>query len=117
MSVKVTDNTVNFENTVTQKASVFLRMFTDEVVKLAQPATPKDTTRLSQDILKQVLALKGKIVWNKKYASVQERGSRRDGSHKIKNYSTPGTGPHFAKNAVNSTMANVGTIMKKAGLT
>lgn len=29
------------------------------------------------------------------YAAYQERGERHDGSHKVRRYSTPGTGKHF----------------------
>lgn len=33
------------------------------------------------------------------YAAYQERGMRADGSHKVRHYTTPGTGAHFLKNA------------------
>ena len=34
------------------------------------------------------------------YAQYQERGMRRDGSRVVRKYTTPGTGRHFVKNAV-----------------
>lgn len=33
------------------------------------------------------------------YAAYQERGMRADGSHKVRNYTTPGTGAHYLQNA------------------
>lgn len=36
---------------------------------------------------------------NVPYAGYQERGMRRDGSRKVRHYTTPGTGKHFLKNA------------------
>lgn len=116
MAVKVTDNTVQFEHKVTQKSSLFLREFAEQVVNVAQPNTPKDRGNLARDVVKQVLALKGKIKWDKVYASYQERGMRRDGTHRVRNYTTPGTGPHFAKNAINTVVKRESQIMRKVGL-
>lgn len=36
------------------------------------------------------------------YAAYQERGMRRDGSHKVRHYTTPGTGAHYLRNAGNA---------------
>lgn len=116
MSVKVTDNSVNFEQSVTQKGSIFLREFAEEVVNIASPKTPKLDNYLRKDVLKQVLGLKGKIIWQKAYAAVQERGGRKDGTRRIRNYTTPGTGPHYAQNAVNEALSRVSTIARRAGL-
>lgn len=33
------------------------------------------------------------------YAAFQERGSRADGSHRVRKYSTSGTGAHFLERA------------------
>lgn len=40
-----------------------------------------------------------RIEFNKEYAAYQERGMRRDGTHVVKNYSTPGTGKDYLKGA------------------
>ena len=61
------------------------------------------------DIVKQVLGLKGKIVWGKNYAIYQE-------SKQYRNYTTPGTGPHFAENSVKEVVRNSESIAKKVGL-
>lgn len=116
MSYKITDNTVTFELKATQKSNLFLREFAEQVVSTAQPLTPLKDNFLRKDVLKQVLALKGKIVWNKKYASYQERGMRADGSKKVRKYTTPGTGAHFARDSVKTVAAIEGQIMRKVGL-
>ena len=108
-NVKVTDNTNKVINDVKVKANVFLRLMADEIVKISKPKTPKDTNRLRSDILKQVLGLKGKIKWQKNYAGFQE-------TKQFKNYTTPGTGPHYAENAVHKAVKNTSTIARKAGL-
>ena len=33
------------------------------------------------------------------YAAYQERGMRKDGSHKVRHYTTPGTGAHYLEEA------------------
>lgn len=100
MSVKITDNTAQLINDTTQRASIFLRVACDSIVNESTPNTPKDKGNLSRDTLKSVIGLHATVEWRKVYASYQEAGQRKDGSHKVKNYTTPGTGPHFAENAV-----------------
>lgn len=116
MATKVTDHSVEFEQKITQKVNIFLRLFTEQTVETAFPKTPKRDNFLRKDVLKQVLGLNAKIIWDKAYAAVQERGSRKDGTHKIRNYTTPGTGPHFAENAIKDTLARTGEIARRAGL-
>lgn len=118
MSFTFTKRSAEVERTVTQKASIFLRLVADEIVNTAQPKTPASSKnpRLRNDVLKQVLGLHAIIKWDKVYAQYQESGQRADGSHKVKNYTTPGTGAHFAANAVQSVLKRTQAIAKKAGL-
>lgn len=47
------------------------------------------------------------------YAAYQERGMRADGSHKVRNYTTPGTGAHYLKNAGDTiTKRGIGEFIK-----
>lgn len=109
MSYKVTDNTRQVENKFSQKANIFLRITEDAIVSLAEPDTPKKTGRLRRDVLKQVLGLKGKIQWQKGYAAIQE-------TKRFRNYTTPGTGPHFAEGAIRGIVKQTASLAKKAGL-
>ena len=91
------------------RASIFLRGIADEVIKIAEPNTPSDTGRMKKDIIRQVTGLKAKIKWGKKYAIYQE-------TTQFKQYTTPGTGPHFAENAINQAIASTNIIAKRSGL-
>lgn len=125
MSVKITDNTPLIKSQMKQRSSIFLRLACDNVVDNARPNTPKSSGvnkngskaasgNLRNDVLKQVNGLHGTVEWRKVYASYQERGMRADGSRKVKNYTTPGTGPHFAEKAVKKTVENTNIIAKLA---
>lgn len=106
---KVTDNTNNIINSLTQKASVFLRLMSDEIIKISTPITPKKSGRLRMDVVKQVLGLKGKIIWGKKYGVYQEE-------NQFKNYTTPGTGPHFAQKGAEGGVEKTQSVAKRSGL-
>lgn len=107
--MEIRDNTDQITNNITQKSNIFLRLMADKIVNISTPKTPKKTGRLRMDINKQVLGLNGKIKWGKGYAKIQE-------VKQFKNYTTPGTGPHFAENAVNEGVKETSKIAKQAGL-
>lgn len=109
-SVRVTDNTNQVRNNVIQKASIFLRLAAEEVIRVSTPNTPKKTGRLRADVIRQVLGLSGKVKWGKNYAKFQE-------TKQFKNYTTAGTGPHYAENAVRDVVRKTSDISKRAGLT
>lgn len=106
-SVKVESNKEQVSLTLRQNGSVFLRLMTDEIVRISEPATPKRTGRLRKDILKQVLGLNGIISWEKEYAAKQEETQ-------FKHYTTAGTGPHYAENAVRSGINQTQEIAQRA---
>lgn len=108
MSVRVTDNTGAVRNETEQKASIFLRMVAEDIVN-DDKGTPKKEGGLRRDVLKQVLGLRGKVEWRKRYAARQE-------DTQFKNYTTPGTGPHFAENAVKKVVDKTGVLAKRSGL-
>lgn len=114
MSVRVTDNTPRIKIDTVRGANLALRFALDDIDRLAKPNTPKDKGNLRNDLLKQVSGLRGKIEWRKRYAAVQERGEIR--GRKIRNYTTAGTGPHFAENAVKTVTRNFEKYLRKAKL-
>lgn len=114
MSARYTSNIPQVTSENVQKLSVALRYMTDAVVEEAHPNTPKDKDRLRKDIVKQVLGLHGEIHWLKEYAGAQEAGTTR--GYPIKNYTTPGTGPHYAENAVKKVAKDSDVYLRKAGL-
>lgn len=109
MSAKVKDNTTQLLREIEINASVALRLMCDAVVVDSTPNTPQDKGNLRRDILKQVLGLSGKITWAKNYAVFQE-------SKQYRSYTTSGTGPHFAENAVKKVVKDQDVYFRKAGL-
>lgn len=47
------------------------------------------------------------IVYNQQYAGYQYYGQRKDGSHKVVNYSKPGTGPYWDKAMLSAESGNL----------
>lgn len=116
MSVKITNNSQTIIGNTHAGVSLFLRLMTDKIASNADANTPKLEGRLRQGILKQVFGLTAVISWVKVYAAVQERGMRADGSYRIQHYSTPGTGPHFAENAVKKAVQEAPAVMSASRL-
>lgn len=107
MSVKITDNTIKIKNATAKQANVFLRLVTEEIQKISEPKTPKKTGMLRKNVIKSVLGLKASIKWRQKYSAKQESIQ-----HKV--YTTPGTGPHYAENAVRRVVSETPKIVKRA---
>lgn len=111
MSVKIQDNTPKLKIDVQRGINLTLRYALDEVDKLAFPKTPKDRGELRKNIRKTVSASRGTIQWASNYAAFQERGYS---SGPIRRYTTPGTGAHFAENAVKAV--DIEAMARKAKL-
>ncbi len=109
MSVKVVNNVPLVINNFTVKANIFLRIAAEAVEKSAFPNTPKDTGDLRNSVVKSVLGLKGVIKWRQQHAIYQE-------TKQFSTYTTSGTGPHFAKNAIKDVSNRTSEIAKRAGL-
>jgi hypothetical protein len=101
MSVKVIDNTPKILAQVRINGSLAVNRALTDVLRESRPKTPKaDTNFLRNNTLKQVTGLRGVLKWLTVYAQYQERGSRADGTRRVKNYTTGGTGKSFAENAI-----------------
>lgn len=55
------------------------------------PVAEKGGQLQSSGLLKKIDTKKYMIRYNKEYAAYQHRGHRRDGTHVVRNYTTPGT--------------------------
>ncbi len=107
--VRITDNTPRLIGDIRQKASIFLRTAAEQIVTESTPNTPMDTSRLRNDVLKQANGLHAIVKWAKNYAKFQEE-------KQYEHYTTAGTGPHFALNAVKKIVGNTLTIARSVGL-
>lgn len=109
MSAKYTSNIPTIKAGVQQKVILALRLMLDAVDQQSTPKTPRRHGDLRNNKLKQVLGMHAVIQWRQRYAAAQE-----DKQHV--NYTTPGTGPHYAENAVKAVVRDAGTYFRKTGL-
>lgn len=97
MSVRVTDNTNLVEFLVTNRVASTNRLLLEEAHLKSLHRTPMKTGALRTMVRKAVDGTTGHIQWNAPYAIYQEE-------KQFTNYTTPGTGPHFAEESIQSAM-------------
>lgn len=107
MPVKIVSNVAQISTDNDIGLSMALRFMIEDVERISKPFTPKDTGDLRKRILKQVLGKTATITWGTEYAAYQE-------DNQYVNYTTPGTGPHFAENAVGQVVENAQYYFDKA---
>lgn len=125
MSVRIQDNTPRLLTNSQRVANLAVRFAADDVLKYARKKTPysgaiksrggKSLTgggHLRDDTVVKVNGGKARIRWGKSYAAIQEEGVTW--GKKIKNYTTPGTGPNYAENAIKKVDENRSYYIKKA---
>ena len=77
--------------------------------------TPKDKGSLrARTRHEMVSSSRYRVVVPLEYAAFQERGSRFDGSHVVRHYTTPGTGKGWFQAAINTTAKNFTNLVKQA---
>ena len=109
MPVTIQHNEEYIRQLTTQRISLANRLIIEDIHRTSLHNTPMISSQLRRNVTKTVVpeTYTGTIIWKVPYASYQERGSRADGSYVVKNYTTPGTGKDFAKNAVKKTLKEV----------
>lgn len=109
------DNTANNKFLIKQAETAipreFVRLFKKNVVAI----TPRKSGALRRSIITQAMGSRAQIGWRMPYAGAQEAGGHNGATYK--NYTTPGTGPHFARIALRATVAQMPAIMRQLGLT
>lgn len=86
----------------------------DQIYQTSLPNTPYRRGDLRSNVRKTAAGHDGVITWQVDYAAYQERGSNPDGSRPVRNYTTPGTGPWYAKNAVATEVKKIGEYWERA---
>lgn len=79
------------------------KFFTNTCYKHMDKYVPQD----SGDLRTIVDIKSDSITYESNYAEYQYYGMRKDGTHVVKNYTTPGTGPYWDKRMVSAEMENV----------
>ena len=79
------------------------KFFTNTCYKHMDKYVPKD-----EGILRTVVDIQpNSITYESIYAGYQYYGMRKDGTHVVQNYTTPGTGPYWDKRMVSAEMQDV----------
>lgn len=107
MAYKLTNNVAVIKASNDANIPLALRFMLDNAHSVAYPNTPKDTGDLRSNVTKNVIGRQGIISWRMNYAIYQEE-------NQYTNYTTAGTGPNFAKNAVAETLDNADEFFRKA---
>jgi hypothetical protein len=120
MGFKIENKSNELVDKTKQRSNIFMRTMLDRIINISTPRTPKREGYLSRGIIKRVQGTKGQIEWGTKYASVQEAGKRvdpRSGKTVVfRNYTTPGTGPHFAEKSIKEAIKGTGIVARLAHL-
>ena len=79
------------------------KFFTNTCYKHMDKYVPKDDGNL-----RTIVDIESNsITYEQPYARYQYYGMREDGTHVVKNYTTPGTGPYWDKRMVSAEMQDV----------
>ena len=113
MAYRYTDNTRRVEAEHRNVTWLALTYALNDIHREANSKTPKKFGPLRADVTKTVQGNRGKIKWGRRYAYWQERGYT---SGKVRKYTTPGTGAHFARNAAMKVISNPGKYYRMAGV-
>ena len=89
-----------------------LAFFVETCYKAMDKYVPMD----NGDLRTNVFLGTHSVTYESPYASYQYYGQRKDGSHKVKNYTTPGTGPYWDKRMISADMKKIiQTVQSKYG--
>ena len=103
MPVKMQPTSVIKANLGIDPSGKVQKFFTNTCYRYMDKYVPKDNGILRENVTID----SNSITYEQEYASYQYYGERKDGSHKVSNYTTPGTGPYWDKRMVSADMQNV----------
>lgn len=101
-SVKLTDNSGAWFNHQTSRMNKALGIMANTIVKQSQMVVPQKDKTLRDSVIVRQSPAKATVIYPGPYAGYQERGERRDGSYKVKHYSTSGTGKNYLQKSGNA---------------
>lgn len=118
MSAKFTSKRGPFNKKNEEVKDMILGHMAVDIVRMAKMKAPVANTKASgnkrgggghlQSAIMFVRVGMGsyRVSANKSYAAYQERGMRADGTRRVKKYTTPGTGKHYFKEAIDKAWQN-----------
>lgn len=120
-----TDNTRELSSKAKINSFKAVASMARDIHRKSTPKTPKKNGDLRKLVKVQSLGKRASIKWLAKYAAAQEKGvitikkpggAVPPGTYVFRKYTTPGTGKHFAQNAVKSVAKNYRGYFRRAGL-
>lgn len=103
MPVKMQPTSVIKANLGIEPNGKVQKFFTNTCYRYMDKYVPKDNGILRENVTID----SNSITYEQEYASYQYYGERKDGSHKVSNYTTPGTGPYWDERMKSVDMQNV----------
>ena len=103
MPVKIQPTSVIKANLGIELNGKVQKFFTNTCYRYMDKYVPKDNGILRENVTID----SNSITYEQEYASYQYYGERKDGSHKVTNYTTPGTGPYWDKRMVSAEIQDV----------
>lgn len=111
----IKNHTDAFIKDVALRNDLALGAMAQDIEMMAVFKVPVDTGKLSRFIRRRRLSARHwEVRVDKEYAAYQERGMRADGSHRVRKYSRPGSGPHFLRDAGKQVMLRAKIYFRKA---
>lgn len=102
---------------ITRAVSNLPKMFAAQYRRNVAPITPKKSGALRRSIITQVSGKHANIGWRLPYAKDQNEGVDSVTGRVYRNYTTPGTGPHFKDIALAMTIRQLDPMFRETGLT
>ena len=113
--VTVENKIYEFGERTTKVFDEALGRMAKDIVQVTKITIPFLGGDLMKAVKKEKLGiLEHRVVIDEEYASYQERGKRATGSHVVKKYTTPGTGPHFLEKAGDKITSQAIQYLKQA---
>lgn len=94
-SVTITDKSGQWFNGQIGKMNSALGIMANTILKESQAKVPRKSGSLAKNARVVIGSKKAAVIYPAPYGGYQERGQRYDGTHKVRNYTTPGTGKHY----------------------
>lgn len=96
-SVKLTDSSGAWFNHQLSRMSKALDIMGNTILKDSQMIVPRKSGHLRDSAKVVSRPQQVAVVYSGPYGGYQERGERENGTHKVKKYTTPGTGKNYLK--------------------
>lgn len=118
MGARFTSKRASFNKKNDQVKDMVLAHMAIDITRMAKSKVPVSNTKASGNkrgggghlqsaiMFVRVQEASYRVSANKSYAAYQERGARIDGTRRVKKYTTPGTGKHYFKDAIDKAWQN-----------